>query len=82
MEEIKKCGIQIIYSHLSARCHQKQSAIQIHMCRVVDTYQILLVHAVDMWSHDGEILDTLRRRSIGNVDCNLVVVHPTGSSIK
>lgn len=35
------------------------------------THQIFLLHAVDVWSDDGEVLDALRGARVGNVDDHL-----------
>ena len=38
------------------------------------TYQIRLVHAVEVWSNDAEVLDALRRRGVRYVDGHFDVV--------
>lgn len=37
----------------------------------VTKYQILIVHAVYVWSDDGEIFHALRRRRVGHVNRHL-----------
>ena len=39
-----------------------------------NTYQVRLVHAVEVWSNDAEVLDALRRRGVRYVDGHLDVV--------
>lgn len=44
-------------------------------------YQILLIHAVNVWSDDCEVLHPLRRRRIGNVDGHFDVI-PNGTWLR